>query len=289
MTAMRAAKFIARCLGCLAFASAAIGAGGAPNLVPTQRNVVYGSDRAERYDVYAPHGVAHAPVVFFVHGGSWAHGDKASPGLLDAKLGRWLPEGYVVISVDYPLLPATQPPAQAREVARALAYAQARAAEYGADPWRFIVMGHSAGAHLVALIAASPTIASDAGIVAPGAYVLLDTAALDVTALMQSRHLRLYERAFGTDPGRWAAESPMALLARKGPPMLVVCSTRRRISCPDARQFVAKAKLLGTAATLLEEDLRHAEINRTLGDPSAYTDAVDAFMRDSVTPGASMR
>jgi len=82
---MRAAKFIAGCLGCLAFASAAIGAGGAPNFAPTQRNVVYGSDRAERCDVYAPHGVAHAPVVFFVHGGGWAHGDKASPGRLHTR------------------------------------------------------------------------------------------------------------------------------------------------------------------------------------------------------------
>jgi acetyl esterase/lipase len=288
MTAERAAKFIASCLSCLAIGWASAASGGA-GVAPTQPNVGYGGDPAERFDVYTSPGARNAPVLFFVHGGGWARGDKASPGRLDAKAARWLPEGFVLISVDYPLLPEARPLGQARAVARALAFAQAHAAQYGADPRRFIVMGHSAGAHLAALIATSQSIGEDAGVIAPAAYVLLDTAALDVAAVMRSRHLHLYDRAFGTDPGQWAGQSPTALLAGAGPPMLVVCSTRRRVSCPEARAFVAKAKALGTQATLLEEDLSHAEINRRLGEPSSYTDAVDAFMRGSVTPGAPMR
>lgn len=59
--------------------------------------------------------------------------------------------------------------------------------------------------------------------------------------------------------------------------------------CREARVFVAKASSFGTAATLVEEDLSHAEINRELGEPSAYTDAVDAFTRDCVTEAAPMR
>lgn len=302
MSTNPAARFVARCLvrracvASLACVTCLVVAGGAVAATPTQRDVAYGSDPAERYDVYVPTEAEratararHAPAVFFVHGGAWAHGDKAAPGLLDAKLARWLPLGYVVISVEYPLLPREHPLEQARDVAHALAHARAHASTFGADPRRFVVMGHSAGAHLVALIATSPAIARAAGMFPPAGYVLLDTAALDVASVMRSRHARLYDRAFGSVPQRWPEQSPLALLSGRGPPILAVCSTRRRTSCSEARAFVAKALSIGTAATLLEENLSHEEINRELGEPSTYTNAVDAFMRDCVTRVAPMR
>ena len=60
--------------------------------------------------------------------------------------------------------------------------------------------------------------------------------------------------------------------------MLLVCSTRRDDSCPQAHGFAAKAGTLGVRAEVQGEDLTHRQINATLGEPGAYTDAVERFM-----------
>ncbi|EER58388.1 LipQ, partial [Acidovorax delafieldii 2AN] len=94
-------------------------------------------------------------MVFLVHGGGWRHGDKAHERLVQNKVARWVPRGVVLVSVNYRLLPEAGPDEQLRDVARALATAQRQAPGWGADPQRFLTMGHSAGAHLVALLAAT--------------------------------------------------------------------------------------------------------------------------------------
>jgi hypothetical protein len=109
--------------------------------------------------------------------------------------------------------------------------------------------------------------------------VLLDSAALDVPAVMNNRHFGLYDRAFGADPQQWNAVSPWAQLTHSTAPMLAVCSTRRRESCPQADRFTTKANGLGGKARVLREDLSHGEINATLGAASDYTTQVDAFMQ----------
>ena len=101
----------------------------------------------------------------------------------------------MLISVSYRMLP-TDPVEQARDVARALAAAQSRASEWGADREKFILMGHSAGAHLAMLVATARAIAGAAG---PWlGTVSLDSGALDVVSIMERRHLRLYDNAFGS-------------------------------------------------------------------------------------------
>jgi acetyl esterase/lipase len=118
--------------------------------------VAYGGDAAQRFDVYAPREAKGAPVIFMVHGGSWFYGDKRETAVVEHKVERWAPKGYVFISVNYRMVPKADPLEQARDVARALAFAQSRAKEWGGDPSKFILMGHSAGAHLVGLLSANP-------------------------------------------------------------------------------------------------------------------------------------
>jgi acetyl esterase/lipase len=114
-------------------------------LVP---DIAYGPDPAQRFDVYVstqpPARPSPAPVIFFVHGGAWAFGDKAHRQVIAPKVGHWVEQGYVVISIDYRLLP-TPVAQQAEDVAAALALAQSQASSWGGDPARFILMGHSAG------------------------------------------------------------------------------------------------------------------------------------------------
>lgn len=250
------------------------------------RNVAYGADPAQRFDVYLPANAGHAssqpvPVVFYVHGGGWANGDKTNPGV-ENKIDYWLPKGYAVISSNYRMLPAAMPLEQARDVARAVAAAQKQAGEWNIDAKRFVLIGHSAGAHLVALLGADPEMLAGAGAQPALGVVSLDSGALDVPALMgMARVPRLYRNAFGDDEKYWIAASPQHQLRRDALPMLIVCSSERRFPtspCDEGRKFAQKGASLGVAMRVLPEDLNHGEINHELGAPSEYTEAVAKYI-----------
>lgn len=250
------------------------------------RNVAYGTDPAQRFDVYLPANAGHAsskplPVVFYVHGGGWANGDKTNPGV-ENKVDYWLPKGYAVISSNYRMLPAALPLEQARDVARAVAAAQKHAGEWNIDAKRFVLIGHSAGAHLVALLGADPEMLAGAGAQPALGVVSLDSGALDVPALMgMPRVPRLYRNAFGDDEKYWIATSPQHQLRRDALPMLLVCSSERRSPtspCDEGRKFAQKGASLGVAMQVLPEPLNHGRINHELGAPSEYTEAVAKYI-----------
>jgi acetyl esterase/lipase len=240
------------------------------------RDLAYGSDPAQRLDVYLPREAKNAPVIFMVHGGAWRMGDKSLGAVVENKVARWVTRGFILVSVNYRLLPQAAPLQQAQDVALAMAAAQGQAASWGGDPARFILMGHSSGAHLAALLASSPAIAK--GTQPWLGTVLLDSAALNVARLMQASHYGFHDAAFGANPQDWPAVSPFHLLSGPAAPILAVCSSRRDDSCAQAQAFVDKAQSLGIRASLHSEDLAHQEINDALGSDSPYTQAVEAFM-----------
>lgn len=242
------------------------------------RDVAYGTDPRQKFDVYAPADAKNAPLIVMVHGGGWAFGDRRMSRVVTNKARHWLPQGFVFVSVGYRLLPAAPVEEQARDIAHALAAIQQRAATWGGDGGKVVLMGHSAGAHLVALVAASPALATEAGAKPWRGSVLLDSAAYDVGAIMRGRHLPLYDRAFGSDPARWDALSPLVQLSKAPAPVFAVCSSRRVESCPHAQAFAEKARSLGGQALVHREDMSHSEINADLGRPGTYTDAVDGFL-----------
>lgn len=247
-----------------------------PAGVKALRNVAYGASAAQRYDVYLPQVAKDAPVILMVHGGGWKNGDKAHGPVVDNKVAFWSRAGIIVISVNYRMVPEAAPLEQARDVALALAHAQQQAASWGGDRNKFVLMGHSAGAHLVALLAASPALANGAPFLGT---VALDGAGYDIEQMMQGRHMGLYDDAFGSDPADWKAASPYAQLSSAGKPLLAVCSTRRQVACQQAQRFADKARGLGMRVQLLPQDQSHRDINQTLGAPGAYTSAVDDFVR----------
>jgi len=250
-----------------------------PEGVRVEKDVAYGPNPAQRMDVYLPPRPDHAPILFMVHGGGWRRGDKDNPGVVDNKVAHWVPQGVIFVSVNYRMMPEAEPLTQAEDLARALAEIQELAPGWGGDPGNVILMGHSAGAHLVALINAAPEIGTAQGAKPWKGAVLLDSGAMDVPAIMTARHPALYDKAFGDDPAAWQAASPLHRLDGPMQPVLAVCRKRGDWSCPPNSAFASKAKSLGSEVDVLPMELSHGEINSELGLPGAYTERVDAFMR----------
>lgn len=244
--------------------------------VRVERDLAYGNEPRQRLDVYLP-GTVRGPILLFVHGGAWSAGDKRSPAVL-AKIRYWTARGFVVVSTNYRLLPEAHPLDQARDVARALTLVQRRAPVWGADAAKVVLMGHSSGAHLVALLAADPALAREQGADPWRGTVALDGAAFDVPGLMAGPHAALYDRAFGRHAAYWRTVSPLHVLARDAPAMLAVCSRRRADGCQRAQAFAARAARVGVTVEVKGVDLSHAAINRQLGLPGAYSDAVDRWI-----------
>jgi len=245
-----------------------------------QRNLAYGDDPAQHLDVYLPAKAEGAPVFFMVHGGAWRQGNKALWRVVKNKVAHWIGKGYIFVSTNYPMLPSADPLTQADSVAKALAFVQSKLRSWGGDPAHLVVMGHSSGAHLVALLAVDPAISARHGVTPWLATVSLDSAAMDVEEIMHRRHFRFYDQAFKQDPEYWRQASPLHRLTGKPvTPLLIVCSSRRADSCPQGRALAAKVAGFGGRAEVLPVPLTHSEVNDLLGTQSAYTDRVDAFLQ----------
>lgn len=254
----------------------------APVGVTVESDLAYGDDPAQRLDVYRPARAHAAPVLLFVHGGGWRRGDKAMPRMVANKVRHWAGRGFVFVSTNYRMLPAADPVEQAEDVARALAFVQQEAPRWGGDPARVVLIGHSAGAHLAALVTADSGFAARQGATPWRATVAIDSAALDIEAIMTRRHYRFYDPVFGSDPLFWRSASPMHRL--QGPPvapMLLVCSSERDDSLPPAQAFAERARAFGGRATVLPVALGHLQINDQLGADAGYTGAVDAFLQSA--------
>lgn len=246
------------------------------------KDVPYGDHERQRFDVYRTIASKDAPVIFMVHGGGWRRGDKALKRVIENKVNRWVSRGFVFISTNYRLLPDADPVQQAADVARAVAAVQKRAREFGGDPDRFILMGHSAGAHFVALLSADPSMATPFGTQPWLGTVILDSAALDTVDAMRNppRPLKhLYKQAFGDEQRFWREASPYHRLSKMGAPMLAVCSsTRNDDPCAVARKFCARAETLGRRCAVLPRAMSHREINEELGKDTTYTRDVERFI-----------
>jgi arylformamidase len=112
-------------------------------------DIAYGPAPRQRLDIFPPPaGASAAPIAVFVHGGFWRAGDKSNFSYLAEGL-RGL--GAAVVIVGYPLCPAASLDEVVGSVRSALRWIVVRAHEFGGDPQRLWLFGHSAGAHLVAM------------------------------------------------------------------------------------------------------------------------------------------
>jgi acetyl esterase/lipase len=173
---------------------------------PAHADVPYGDDPQQRLDLYVPERRAGAPLVLLVHGGAWSGGDKAEYGLVGEQLARY---GALVALANSP---AVQHPAHAQDVAAAVAWLYRHGVAYGGDPAHFVLIGHSAGAHLAALVALDPSYLAAQGLSPTLIHrvVGLAGAGYDLDARYAGTPLApLLGVAFGTDTSQWIRAAPI--------------------------------------------------------------------------------
>jgi acetyl esterase/lipase len=252
---------------------------------PDRDDVAYGPAPRERLDVFLPKTAVPggAPIIVMVHGGGWCVGDKAMAAVTRHKVERWVSRGFVFVSANYPMVnDGADARAQGGEIAKAAAFVQAHAAEWGGDPAKVVLMGHSAGAHLVSLVNADAELRRAHGVHPLLGTVSLDAGAIDVVTQMPNVYPFLkqrYREAFGDREAQWIAASPYHRLDRTAAPWLGVCSTTRKDDpCGQAHAYVEKSRGLGVRAQALPQPMGHGAINNDLGEESDYTRDVEAFL-----------
>ena len=125
------------------------------------RNAAYGVHRRQKLDLYAPDGATNAPVLVFVHGGSWRNGDRSDYNFLGATFAA---QGFVTAIPSYRLVPEVRFPAFVEDCALAVRWARDHAPRFGGDAARIVLVGHSAGAYNAMMLALDGRYLSEAGV-----------------------------------------------------------------------------------------------------------------------------
>jgi acetyl esterase/lipase len=118
--------------------------------IDVHHDLAYGSEPRQRLDIYSPRRALERPVVIFWYGGSWTEGSKASYRFVGTTLAE---HGFIAVLPDYRLFPQVAFPAFDEDGARAVAWVEQHVHDFGGDPRRIVLMGHSAGGHTAAFLA----------------------------------------------------------------------------------------------------------------------------------------
>jgi acetyl esterase/lipase len=213
-----------------------------------------GADKVRhKLDLYLPKGHKEFPVLFFVHGGAWQRGSKEHLGVYPA-LGKALAEqGVGTVVINYRLSPAVAHPEHIKDVARAFAWTHKNIEKYGGRPDQLFVCGHSAGGHLVSLLATDErylkaeelSFRDIKGVISlSGVYIIPE---------------KIFPKVFSTDEDRKQA-SPINHVKEGLPPFLLLYADDDMPGC-DKKPAEAFAKALKEKSNKVEtkeiEDSNH--------------------------------
>ncbi len=258
------------------------------------RDIPYATPAHERQvlDVHAPPGAKDLPVVFWIHGGGWQAGHK---GLVALKPKAFTDAGFVFVSTNHRLLPTVEMGDIIRDIARGVRWVRDHAAEYGGDPTRVLVMGHSSGGQLAAIICTDDRYLKAEGL-SPTMIrgcVPVDADTFDIPAIIEVAEVRArahgfplptngHRQKFGNDPVKHRDFSAVTHVARdKGiPPFLILHVADHPDTSAQARRMGAALKEAGIPVTVVGvRETTHAQINDNLGKPGdPGTDALLAFV-----------
>jgi acetyl esterase/lipase len=259
-----------------------------------QADRTFGPHPSHRLDVYAPSRSSGTgrPLIVFWHGGRWSAGDKSEYRFVGAGLAE---RGYITVVPNYRHYPEVKMPGFMEDAARAVVWAARHAAEYGADPGRLYIMGHSAGAHLAALVALNreyfrrldgamiePGAVGRAGLdpaavgravsegVAPGGIVPRIAGVIGLSGPYDFLPLREadVQDMFGPPP-LYPESQPINYVREDAPPMLLIHGLRDRLVSPDNSRSLARSlEAQGVPVTLKLYDVGHADTVAALSLPA---------------------
>jgi arylformamidase len=261
------------------------------------KDVRYGTaSERQVLDVYAPPGAKNLPVVFWIHGGGWQTGDKSMVAL---KPKAFTDAGLVFVSINHRLLPTVDMAAITRDVASALGWVYKNIAAHGGDPNKLLVMGHSSGGQLAALMCTDDRYAKAEGfsLTAIKGCVPVDADTFDIPAIIEvaetrarAHHLPLptygHRQKFGDDPAKHRDFSAVTHVARdKGiPRFLILHIAGHPDTTAQARRLANVLEAAGVPVNVVAgRETTHASINNNIGaanDP--VTKELFAFVADAL-------
>jgi acetyl esterase/lipase len=233
--------------------------------------------RKNTLDLYQPQGRSEAPVLIFVHGGGWTSGDKALYGFIGQTFAQ---RGFLTVVTNYRLSPEVTHPKHVQDVARAIAWVYRRIAQYGGDPERIVLMGHSAGGHLVSLVTID-----ERYLAAEGLDTTLIRGVIPISGVYDLTKIPGFVSVFSGIPAvRWDA-SPVAHVDEEQPPFLILYAQFDPSTLhSQAREFFAALTERDSEARLVEIPQRdHFTIIIRIGqagDPT--TDLILQFLDERI-------
>ena len=206
-----------------------------------KEDLAYGSDPRQKLDVYTPdHLIGKAPVILFFYGGSWQSGQKEDYLAFGESFAT---KGIVVAVADYRVYPEVKYPDFLKDGAAALAYVHAHIAEYGGDPDRIFLAGHSAGGYIAVMLAANPKYLEDASAKLSWVRGVIGIAGpYDFLPLKDPTLITIFGGADRTDT------QPITYVDGKRPPMLLTAGTDDKTVDPgNATRMAAKLRSFGSS------------------------------------------
>ncbi len=259
-------------------------------------DVPYANSTSEKQklDIYTPASAISAPVVFWIHGGGWQTGDKSE---VDYKPELFTKLGYLFVSINYRLLPEVEMEDILHDVAMSFRWVQDNIAPHGGDPKRIILMGHSAGAQLAALICTDQAYLESerVSLTVIRGCIPIDGDTYDIPAIITTAETRRrvhglpqssfgHREKFGNDEAKHSNFSAVSHI-KKGkqiPPFLILYVGGHPDTSAQAQRL---ANSLSNASVPVElfaaKDTDHIRLNRDLGTDNDSTSAVTAWL-DSI-------
>jgi acetyl esterase/lipase len=241
--------------------------------------VRFGADPRLKLDVWVPPGrpATSLPVVVFIYGGGWVAGERGEYGFAGRAFAA---RGFVTVIPDYRLVPQVRFPTFIEDCARAVRWVHDHIAEYGGDPSRIALSGHSAGSYNAAMLALDRHYLADAG---------LPANTVKAAALLSGPYdFYPFTEERGRDAlGAWPRPletQPIHFVRRDAPPMLLMHGTADTLVRPrNSERLAAALRAAGATAELkLYPGKSHIDTIKSLsplfrGTTSAFADSIAFF------------
>jgi arylformamidase len=254
-----------------------------------RRGIAYAEPKTERQilDVFSPAGGESHPIVFWIHGGGWKRGDKAN---VQRKPQAFTDKGFVFVSTNYRFAPDVTIKEMTSDIARSMRWVHDHAREFGGDPDSIFVMGHSAGAHLAALVCTDERYLKAEGLplsIIKGC-VPVDVSVYDIPKRLSDTGVAppaAVKEVFGESDELYKDLSPITHVAKgkQIPAFLILHVANRPETKSQSHWFAEKLQEAGVSAKVVAaEGKTHGTINADLGLPDdAPTKAVIEFLGEA--------